>query len=146
MPLRLLGQCDQARLESARCADHANEAAQHEDEHDDVNSLNGALHHADRDIPQTSRVLRDMLISARDGNCLRQCTRGELIDVDLHAQAIESLLRSVQNVDRTIRIGHVQLARVRVIHQLRIRACRNQPGGDCGNNRQGKQNRKSRRN
>ena len=127
MALRLLREGHEARLERAACVHHADEAAQHEDEHHDVGGLHRARHHAHRDVGDAFGLLLQALVRVGNRDGLGQRARGELVDPDVHADSIERLLRGGLFAHRALGARDLKRARVGVVRELRVLARRHEP-------------------
>ena len=74
------------------------------------------------------------LVGAGNGHGLGDGAARELVDVDLHAEVVQRLLRGVQLRGLAGGGGHLKLASVGVVEQLGVLARRHEPRADDGDN------------
>ena len=130
MTLRLFRQGHQTGLERAGCVDHADQAAEHQDEHHDVDAVDRAGYHCLRDIGDALGLSLKLLVGAGDRNGLRDGPAGELLDVDLHAELIEFVLRSGNLAQLALRARDREHIGVGHVLKLRVLSCRHEPRCD----------------
>lgn len=126
MAFGLFRQGHQTGLERAGCVDHADQAAEHQDEYHDVDAVDRTGYHRLRDIGDALGLSLKLLIGAGDRNGLRDGPAGELLDVDLHAELIELVLRCRHLADLALRARDRQHIGVGHILKLRVLSCRHE--------------------
>ena len=139
MTLRLFRQGHQTGLERAGCVDHADQAAEHQDEHHDVDAVDRAGYHCLRDIGDALGLSLKLLVGAGDRNGLRDGPAGELLDVDLHAELIEFVLRSGNLAQLALRARDREHIGVGHVLKLGVLSCRHEPRCDNRDDGQGEQ-------
>ena len=132
MAFGLFRQSHQTGFERSGCVDHADQTAEHQDEHHDVDAVDRAGYHCLRDIGDALRLSLKLLIGSGDRNGLRDGPAGELLDTDLHAELVELVLRSRYLADLTLRACDRKHIGVGHILKLSVLSCRHEP---CCDNR-----------
>ena len=136
----LARQRHQPGAEGAGLVDDADEPAQYQDEDDDVSPLYGALDHADRHIGETLGGLRQPLIGAGNGDGLADGAAGELFHPDIDIEFFKFGLGGGHPAYFPLRAIDHQSVVGRVIGELGIGPCRNDPGQGNGQQHNKKQN------
>ena len=126
MAFGLFRQSHQTGFERAGCVDHADQAAEHQDEYHDVDAVDRTGYHRLRDIGDALGLSLKLLIGAGDRNGLRDGPAGELLNVDLHAELIELVLRCRHLADLALRARNRQHSGVGHILKLRVLSCRHE--------------------
>ena len=135
--------CDACR-ESAHVVEHADAAAQDEDEQDDVDGVIDATNGRKQELQRTLRVLCHTLVGARHGDGLGDGAVEVALDLTGNAQLVEGSLRGFLGIDAAIGVGDGQDAGILVIEELGILACRHDVGEGRGEQHHDEQHRDSR--
>ena len=143
--LGLLREGGKAAFEGARHFHDADKTAQAQDEHHDVDAVDHAPDHGVGNVGKRHRMRIEPFIGAGNRHRLGDGAARELIDVDFHAQLIERLLGRIKLGHLAGRRGHLQLAALGIVEQLRVLAGRHEPRADDGNDGHDEQNRERRR-